>query len=151
MADEITNQSTEEIAASNTETRSNQRINELSEKVKLTATERDELQKLVGTRDTEIASLKKENEFSSGFADILGTYGAAKDHKDDIKAKVMQGYSVEDATYAVLGKAGKLGQTPSMQVAGGSATTSITSPQTEKPTNEMTLAEKREALLKQIG
>lgn len=149
----ITTQTTEEIAASNEASRSQQRINQLSEKVELTSKERDELKGLVGQRDSEIATLKKENEFNSGFADMLGAHPLAKDHKDDIKAKVLAGYSVEDATFAVLGKVGKLGtqDVSQPQVAGGSATTPITSSQTEKTVAEMSLAEKREALLKQLG
>ena len=86
------------------------RIKDLSEKVKLTAQERDEQKNLLGERDKTIAELQRENAFNSGFADVLGSHSAAKDHKEEIKAKVLSGYSVEDATFAVLGKAGKLGQ-----------------------------------------
>lgn len=132
--------------------RSQERIQQLSEKVELTAKERDEMKGLVGERDKTIAELQKENTFNSGFSDMLGTYSAAKDHKDEIKTKVLAGYSVEDATLAVLGKAGKLGSqaapasTP--QIAGGSA---VTNPQSgHKETKDMTLAEKREALSKEI-
>lgn len=125
------------------------RITELSEKVELTSKERDEKIKLVEERDKEIASLKKESEFSNGFADVLGNHPEAKDHKDDIKAKVLSGYTVEDATFAVLGKAGKLGQpAPRAQVAGGSASTAPTGGQKEM--KDMTLAEKREILAKEI-
>lgn len=149
MADEIITQTTEEIAASNNETRTNQRINELSEKVKLTSQERDEKDSLLKESATKIAELEREKSFSDGFADIIGTHAAAKDHKDEIKAKVLAGYSVEDATYAVLGKAGKLGAPQAQpQVAGGSATTAPSPSQ--KTVSEMSLAEKREALSKEL-
>lgn len=151
MADEIITQTTEEIAASNNETRTNQRINELSEKVKLTSQERDEKVNLLKERDVTIASLERENAFNSGFVDVLGNYPQAKDHKDDIKAKVLAGYTPEDATFAVLGKAGKLGaqSIPQPQVAGGSADTQISTSGT-KAVNEMSQAERREQLSKDL-
>ena len=128
------------------------RIKDLSEKVRLTSEERDEQKRLLGERDKKIADLEKENAFNTGFVDTLTTHPAAKDHKDEIKAKVLTGYSVEDATFAVLGKAGKLGQpTPPPpkpdNPAGGSA---VNQPITggEKKLNELTREEKRAELLK---
>ena len=125
------------------------RIKDLSEKVRLTSEERDEQKRLLGERDKKITELEKENSFNSGFADVLASHSAAKDHKDDIKAKVLAGYSIEDATFAVLGKAGKLGQPtppPKDNPAGGSA---VTQPITgvEKTHNELTREEKRAKLL----
>ncbi len=142
---------TEQIEAENKESLSQQRIKQLSDKVELTSKERDELKDLSSKKDDEIASLKREKEFSDGFADVLGTHTAAKDHKDEIKAKVLQGYSVEDATYAVLGKAGKLGgtQVATPQVVGGSATTNV-STNTQKGASEMTQAERRALLEKEL-
>lgn len=127
------------------------RIKQLSEKVEVTAKERDEKDGQLKDRDTKIASLEKENAFSNEFADILGTHSAAKDHKDEIKAKVLSGYSVEDATLAVLAKAGKLGavETPIAQVAGGSAATTMQSG-AQKELKDMSLAEKRGVLEKEL-
>lgn len=98
-----------------------------------------------------LATLEKENTFNSGFADIVGTRPMAKDHKDEIKAKVMSGYSVEDATFAVLGKAGKLGvEAPRPDSpAGGSATNAIPQDAVKSPA-EMTQTERREALSKEL-
>lgn len=150
MAEEIINQTTEEIAASNTDTRSQQRINELSEKVKLTSQERDEKDKILKEQGEKIATLEKENTFNSGFADVLGIHSAAKDHKEEIKDKVMKGYSVEDATFAVLGKAGKLGAPQEqVQVAGGSADTTVTQEANKTP-QTMTQAERRSKLEKDL-
>ena len=127
------------------------RIKDLSEKVRLTSEERDEQKRILGERDQKIAELERENSFNSGFADVLANHSAAKDHKDEIKAKVLGGYSIEDAAFAVLGKAGKLGTTPPStpkleNPAGGSA---ITQPITggEKKLNEMTRDEKRAKLV----
>ena len=127
------------------------RIKDLSEKVRFTSEERDEQKKLLGERDKKIAELERDNAFNSGFVDILSAHSSAKDHKDEIREKVLKGYSVEDATLAVLGKAGKLGQpqTPPSKPdnpAGGSAVTQpITG--TQKSVNELSREEKRQQLL----
>jgi hypothetical protein len=148
MADEIIdNQPTHEG-----ESRSQERIKQLSDKVELTSKERDELKTLHEQAQKKIAELGRENDFSSGFADILGIHPAARDHKDAIKEKVLAGYSVEDATFAVLGKAGKLGATSeptAQQVAGGSATTT---PKTgKKEIKDMTQEERRNILANELG
>ena len=98
-----------------------------------------------------LASLEREKAFSDGFADVLGSHQAAKDHKEEIKAKVMSGYSVEDATFAVLGKMGKLGTSPApvQSPAGGSAPNVITGGASKSPA-EMTQAERRESLAKDL-
>lgn len=148
MADDITNDS-DQLELQNKQSEAEKRIKQLSEKVRLTAEEGAEKDKLLKESNEKIANLEKENTFSTGFADILGNYPAAKDHKDDIKAKVMGGSTVEDAMFAVLGKAGKLGSsTPPPQVAGGSATTTVT--QATKEVKDMNLAEKREILAKEL-
>ncbi len=129
------------------------RITQLSDKVRTTAQERDEKDRLLKESTEKYATLEKENLFNSGFADVLGTHPAAKDHKDEIKAKVLAGYTPEDAAFAVLGKAGKLGGTPPappINPAGGSAP--ITPPQGgSKNPSEMSQAEKRAALEGAIG
>ena len=148
MTDPIT-QNPPETETPNTDvSRSQERIQQLSDKVQLTARERDEKEALIKERDAKIADLEKENSFNSGFADMLGNHPAAKDHKDEIKAKVLAGYTVEDATLAVLGKAGKLSAiTPvTPQVAGGSAT--INPQSAQKEPKDMTQAERRDALEK---
>ncbi len=125
--------------------RSQERIKELSDKVELTAKDRDELKALNETTT-------RERDFYKGYADIVGTQPAAKDHQEEIKEKVLKGYSVQDATFAVLGAAGKLGQpaaAPTPQVAGGSASTTITDVSKKSP-SEMTQAEKRAQLEKDI-
>lgn len=132
-------------------TRSQSRIKELSDKYSATAAERDDKDRLLKEEADKRASVERERDFYSGFADSLATNPAAKDHKDEIKEKVMSGYSVEDATYAVLGKAGKLGaRAPEMQSpAGGSSPTNPVQGGT-KSVSEMTQAEKREILAKEL-
>lgn len=127
---------------------SEKRIKQLSEKVRTTSEERDEKNRLLEEGNKKIAELERENTFNSSFVDILGTQPAAKDHKDEIKAKVLAGYSPEDAAFAVLGKAGKLGtlKAPEPQSpAGGSAANTITA-EAKKAPADMTQAEKRAEL-----
>ena len=128
---------------------SEKRIKQLSEKVRLTAEERDEKDRLLKESGEKVASTERERDFYAGFTDVLANNPMAKDHKDEIKTKVLSGYTIEDATFAVLGKAGKLGQPkpeePPSPV-GGSATT--TPPQGgEKGIPDMTREEKRAALM----
>lgn len=123
--------------------RAQERITELSDKVKTGA-------EALATSEAAKAEADKRAAFAEGFVDVVSTNPAAKDHKDEIKEKVLKGYTLEDATFAVLGKAGKLGsQAPvTPQVAGGSATTS---PQSgEKQVKDMTQAERRAQLSKDL-
>ena len=136
-------------------TRSQQRITQLSEKVETTAKERDDAQKLAKDTAEKLAAMEKENTFNAGFADIIGTHPAAKDHRDEIKTKVLAGYTPQDATFAVLGAVGKLGGPPTVPtgtpppVAGGPAAVNQP-PVAVKSVQEMTLAEKREVLSKEL-
>ena len=126
------------------ETRVEDRIRTLSDKVELTSKERDELKVLNETTT-------RERDFYKGYADIIATQPNAKDHQEEIKEKVLKGYTVADATFAVLGAAGKLGgatiQSP--QIAGGSAATAM--PQGGvKEVKDMSQAERREQLSKEL-
>lgn len=124
--------------------RANERITELSDKVK---TEAEARQKA----ETERAAAESRAAFAEGFADVVAANPAAKDHKDEIKDKVLKGYTVEDATYAVLGKAGKLGSAPApaAQVAGGSAPTTAVVDSKKEP-GQMSQAERRAQLEKDL-
>lgn len=132
---------------------SQKRITQLSDKVRTTSEERDEKVRLLELSNTKVATLERENAFNSGFVDVLSTHSAAKDHKDDIKAKVLTGMSVEDATFAVLGKAGKLGaslpQNTTNHVAGGSSPTTQTQT-ADKSVAEMNQDERRAQLSKDL-
>ncbi len=143
MADEI-EPITQPVPPVEKPSRGEERIIELSDKVKTEAEARSKA-------EAEKAEATKRAEFAEGFVDVLAQNPAAKDHKDEIKEKFHKGYSMEDATYAVLGKAGKLGTTPQpkQQVAGGSATTAPTT--TQKELKDMTLAEKRAVLAENIA
>lgn len=123
-----------------------ERITQLSDKVKTTAQERDEALAKAATAERKAA-------FAEGYADIVATNPAAKEFKADIEAKVNGGYTVQDATFAVLGAAGKLGNVVKapepVMPAGGSAPTGLPQGGT-KTVAEMTQAERREQLEKDI-
>lgn len=129
---------------------SEKRIKQLSEKVRLTAEERDEKDRLLKEEGDKNTELTRERDFYQGFTDVVVTNPLAKDYKEEILAKVKGGYTVEDAMFAVLGKAGKLNPPPKPEPqspAGGSAP--ITPPQggAQKSPQEMTQEERRNALL----
>ncbi len=126
------------------------RIKQLSDKVRQSSEERDAALAASQTAQAEatdkIATVERERDFYANFSDVVAGNPQAKDHKDEILEKVKGGYTVEDATYAVLGKAGKLGNAPeTSSPAGGSASTAL--PQGgEKQIADMTQDERRTAL-----
>lgn len=130
------------------------RIKSLSEKVRLTSEERDELARAKEQAELEKSGAIKERDFYASFADATAKYPEANTFKDSIKEKVMSGYTVEDATVAVLAKEGKLqNYTPPVEketVAGGSAVNQPLQGGT-KPLGEMTREEKRAMLLEAEG
>jgi len=127
------------------------RIKDLSEKVRLTADERDEQKRLLTERDDQLAKANKEIDFFKNFSPLTSKYQAAGEYQDRIKEKVMAGYEVEDATVAVLSKEGKLitsaAPLPPKETPAGGSATNIIKAGGEKPLSEMTRDEKRAALL----
>ena len=125
------------------------RIKDLSEKVRLTSEERDAEKRKFEEFSSKTNELQRERDFYASFSDVVSNNPAAKDHKEDILAKVKGGYTVEDATFAVLGKAGKLGQPQPVvdsPIGGSAAVNQPITGGTKKP-NEMSRDEKRNALL----
>ena len=146
MTDEL---DLETLEDSNEEHVIDKRIKSLSEKVRLTAEERDAEKKKFTEESAKAGSLQKEVEFLNSFGDQLGKYPEASSYRDKIKEKVLRGYSIEDATVSTLSSEGKL--TPKEvrvdNVAGGSAAVNQPVSGGEKPISEMTREEKRNALL----
>ncbi len=128
------------------------RIKQLSGTVKTTAEERDAAKAAAEASEAKAVDAERTAKFYESFADMVSTNPAAKDHKEDILAKVKSGYTVEDATFAVLGKAGKLAspQVEQQVIAGGSAPNQIQQP-SEKTVGEMTQAERRTMLMEREG
>lgn len=132
-------------------TRKDNRIKSLSDKVKLTAEERDNLAK----EKEEIAQARiqaeKERDFFKGFNTLSSKYQGANEYQDKIWEKVKSGYELEDATIAILAKEGKLQGAPTpppekIVAAGGSAATGIADA-VEKPPKTMPRDELRAALM----
>lgn len=132
-----------------------ERIKSLSEKVRTAATERDEQIKLSQEKDAKLANAEKEIAFFSSFSDSLTKYPNASEYKDAIKEKVLGGYSVEDATVAVLAREGKLSTaapqtytppTTSSPAGGSSVNSPMSGGSINKPIRDMSKDEMRQAL-----
>lgn len=132
------------------------RLKQLSNKVKLTAQERDEIAEAKRKVEDEKAKVEKERDFYASFSDAIAQYPQAKDHKDEIKDKVMAGYDPQDATVAVLARAGKLTTETKVEAketessAGGSAANNPKS-LAPKGLDEMSREDKRKALEEILG
>ena len=126
------------------------RIKSLSEKVKLTSEERDEIKGLNEKLNSEKESMSKERDFYKGFNAISTKYQGASEYQDKIFEKVKAGYDVEDATISILAKEGKY--TPTVAVAereraaGGSASIGMTNNDGKSP-KEMSQDERHAELL----
>lgn len=130
--------------------RNEERFKKLSEKVKLTAKERDELKAEAEKVKAEKEALAKEAEFYKGFTKVSSKYQGAADYQDKIWEKVKSGYAIEDAAVSTLVSEGKYMPPPTPEtketVAGGSAATGITD--SDKSINEMSTEEKRKQIEK---
>src|SRR3990167_8309939 len=131
------------------ERKEEKRIKDLSEKVRVTAEERDAGGRKLEEEVARANNLQKEVEFLNSFRDQLSKYPDASSYKDKIKEKVLKGYSVEDATVSTLASEGKLSpkEVRMDNVAGGSAAVNQPVGGGEKSISEMTRDEKRNALL----
>lgn len=127
------------------------RIKDLSEKVRLTAEERDEKDKLLAQERAEKETLQKERDFLNSFGDALVKYPKASQFRDEIKEKVLRGYTVDDATVATLATKGEFSpQQREVEVtnpAGGAATVNQPVANVPKTPTQMSRDEKRAALL----
>jgi hypothetical protein len=154
MADEL--ELDLDLEDQNLNNRAESRIKDLSSKVRDTAKERDEAKEALEAAAAEKAALEKERDFFATFTDTATKFPGASEYKDAIKEKVLAGYSVEDATVAVLNAEGKLAPQverapePAPAAAGGSAPTNLPSSGT-KVLGEMTRDEKRAEVEAAIG
>lgn len=127
------------------------RFEQLSEKVIVTAKERDDATARFKAEAENRSKAEKERDFYKDFSQVSSQHPSAVAFQEQILEKVNKGYSTEDATLAVLAKEGKLGGSPqqvtfqSSNPAGGSAATAM-SDTGGKTLKEMTREEKRNAL-----
>lgn len=148
MADELDlNLSQEEQNINKTE----ERIRNLSSKVKTASEERDAAAAKAAEAEAARIAAEKERDFYAGFTDMTGKYQGASEFKDTIKEKVLGGYTMEDATVAVLNANGRLvpqaapPPPPPPPAAGGSALNP--SFDSSKGMNDMNREERRAALI----
>lgn len=127
--------------------RSEKRIKTLAEKVRTEAEAKEKALQEKADADLRTQAAEKERDFYQSFSDSTAKYPNASEYKDDIKEKVLSGYSVEDATVSVLAKEGKLTApvAPRETIAGGSAPNAISS-DGPKSLNEMSREDKRAEL-----
>ena len=125
------------------------RFNELANKVKDTARERDAVLEEKRVLEEESRKISKERDFYASFTESASQYPNAVQFKDAIKDKVLAGYTVEDATVSVLAKEGQLTTNTVRKqemVAGGSSSNSMSSSGT-KGVKDMSKDELRSALM----
>lgn len=130
--------------------RTEERIKNLSSKVREKAQEAETLAKEKEEADTARINAEKERDFYQSFSTHAARFPQATEHMDAIKEKVMSGYSPEDAIVSVLNAEGKLTsqepvQAPAGPAAGGSAATNVAIG--DRPINDMSREEMRAALL----
>lgn len=122
------------------------RYQQLSDKVKLTAQEKEEALAKVKAEEIARTNAEKERDFYKGFSTHASKYPSATEHQDKIWDKVKAGYDIEDAMVSVLNKEGKF-TPPTLpkptNIEGGSAPTQMIG---DKTPDQMTTAEKLEAL-----
>lgn len=106
-----------------------------------------EADKLRLEAEAKLAVMEKDTSFLNKFTDVTAKFPTASEYKDKIKEKVMSGYSVDDATVAVLVAEGKYTPPAVRQenVSGGSAINQITN-QATKTVNDMSGNERWDAL-----
>lgn len=139
MADELE-------ATLNEPSEAEKRIKQLSGKVKEEAEAKEAAEKGRQDAETKAQAAERRAAFLEGFSDIVSENPAAKEFKAEMEQKVLGGMSIEDAKFAVLGKAGKLNQAITVDSpAGGSAATTVTQ-KTDKSPKEMKSDELRSAL-----
>lgn len=126
-----------------------ERIRTLSDKVKTTSLERDEMAQAKATAEAKAQEVEKDLNFYKTFNQVSSKYQGATEYQDKILEKVRGGYDVEDATVAVLNKEGKFNPSAPAKdsPAGGSAANQITDGGT-KSLSDMT-AEERAAAMRQ--
>lgn len=128
--------------------------NAVEERMTNLAKAKAEAEKAKAEADARAANAEKERDFFANFSDSIAKYPSANEYKDVIKEKVMSGYTVEDATIAVLAREGKLTPPPPerQSPAGGSASNQIQSGGISgKTIQELNREEKRQAVLESIA
>lgn len=125
------------------------RFQQLSDKVKTEAQEKEKAQAEAKTQAEKVAALEKKAAFLETFSTLSFQHPEAANYREQILERVNKGYDPEEATLAVLAKEGKLGSQGTQQVfqptiEGGSAMTQMS--EGDKSTKDMSQDEKLLAL-----
>lgn len=126
-----------------------ERIKNLSSKVRDAAKERDDAKAAAEASDAARIAAENKAAFLESFSDVATKYPGANDLKTQIEERTQKGYSIEDAAVAALAEAGLFA--PQQNVApvtsgvGGSAPISVTGD--SRPYSEMSREDKRAALM----
>lgn len=139
-----------DLSQDEAESRAQKRIRNLSSKAEDALKERDEATAKAQESESARLAAEKRAEFLESFSGQSTKYPAASEFRDAIQEKVLtSGYSVEDATVAVLVSEGRFTAPATQDVqsmaAGGSAATAISA--NGRPIGEMSQAERRAALM----
>lgn len=150
MAEDL-EQSSQDNSQNENINRAEERIKDLSTKAKTAYQERDEASAKAQAEADARQTAEKERDFFKEFSTLTSKHPNAAEYQDKILEKVKGGYTPEDATVSVLNAEGKLSPIVGTPVSpanagGGSASTVI--PQGERGADQMTQAERRDALLK---
>lgn len=133
--------------------RTQERINSLTSKLGDVSREKEEALRKAEEAERKAQEAEKNLKFVSDFSEMVPKYQAASEYRDAIKEKVDAGYTIEDATVAVLNANGKLipqaQEEPVIEtapIAGGSAPTQL--PTQAKSPSEFTQDDLRAELSK---
>jgi hypothetical protein len=149
MAEEL-EQSSQDNSQNENFNRTEERIKDLSGKVKTFAQERDDASAKAQAEAEARQTAEKERDFFKEFSTLTGKYQNAAEYQDQILEKVKAGYTPEDATVSVLNAEGKFQPIVPTQsygnAGGGSASTVL--PSGERGADQLTQAQRREELSK---
>lgn len=131
------------------EQRSEKRYQDLSNKVRDLAQEKENLLREREAEKAQLAQQVKDANFKADFLEASSKYPQAKDFQKDIKAKVDSGYALEDAIISTLATKGKLQPTVTKaEVMGSSAEVRIDSTRNDDPTFGGDLQKMREEVIR---
>lgn len=142
-----------ELDNENINNRAESRIKDLSSKVKEKSQIAEENAKKAEEADQRAQAAEKRAEFLESFTEVSSKHPEAAEYRDAIQEKVLAGYTMEDATVAVLAAEGKY-TPPAVEqevvapvTAGGGSASNPPLQGAEKPLTEMSRDDKRALLV----
>lgn len=146
MAEELELNLSEE--KENITNRAEERIKDLSHKVKEKAMETEAERQAREQAEARAQELEKERDFFKDFSSLASKYPNAGEYQDKILGKVKGGYAMEDAVLSVLNSEGKLPtveRAPIVESAGGGSASTVL-PSGDRSIDELSQQERRQML-----